>query len=162
MAVNYKAKISELMESSNLFYSLWNMPLHKPHRVCISDDKSMSGNAWGKVVIEGKTWREVFEILQSIAITPDMIEGRKLHEVPDNIGGKMVALIDIEYDTEDDALSDTVDVTLPTKIIAVIPSSVKGTAEAENFLSDYISEKTGWAHFGFTICPQLNTLYKRG
>ena len=91
MAVNYKAKISELMESSNLFYSLWNMPLRKPHRVCISDDKSMSGNAWGKVVIEGKTWREVFEILQalSLTLTADMFAGRKLHEVPDNANGKI-------------------------------------------------------------------------
>lgn len=156
MAVNYKAKISELMETADLFYSLWNVPLRKPHRVCVSDDKSMAGNCWGKVVIEAKTWREAFEILQSIALTPDMIAGRKLHEVPDNINGKLVRLTNIQYDIDED-LGDG-----PAYIIALIPSNIKTEAEAGDFLSDYITDKTGWCHRGFTIVPPLNTLYKRG
>lgn len=159
MAINYKAKIIGLMETADLFFSLWNVPTRKPHLVCVSDDDSMSGNCWGKVVIEGKTWREAYEIMQAIALTPEMIAGRKLHEVPDNHAGKIVSIIDIEYDT-DDALGDAPD-TIPTKIIAVIPSSVKDMAEAENFLSDYISDTTGWAHFGFTIVPALSSLYRK-
>jgi hypothetical protein len=159
MAINYKAKITELLEASNLFYSLWNIPFRKPHRVCISDDKSMSGNAWGKVVIGANTWREVFEILQSLSLTPDMIAGRKLHEVPDNDNGKIVALTNIEYDF-DDGMGDAPE-TLATKMVVVIPSTIKNSADAENFLSDYITEKSNWCHFGFTIVPQLNTLYTK-
>jgi hypothetical protein len=84
MATNYKREIVEHLESKGLFYSLWNMPSRNPHRVCISNDESMRGNAWGKLVIEGKTWRKIHELLTNLNLTPDIIADRKLHEVPDS------------------------------------------------------------------------------
>jgi hypothetical protein len=92
MYINYKTKIVEFLDSADLFYSLFNLPTRKPHRVCISDDGSHCGNCWGKLVIEGKTWREVYDILEALSLTPDMIAGRTLHEVPDNHDGKLVPL----------------------------------------------------------------------
>ena len=80
----WKEKISDMLESADLFYGMFNMPTRKPHRLFVSDE-SMKGNAWGKVVIEGRTWREIYETLQTIDLTANAFANRKMHESPDNI-----------------------------------------------------------------------------
>jgi len=152
--------ITDLLESTNLFYSLWNEPTRKPHKVCISDDASMAGNACGKLVIGGKTWREVFEILHAIKLTPDMIAGNKLHETPDNYDGKLVVITDIQYDLDED-LGDAEKYDVPSTIITSIPQNIKTISEAEDYLSDLISDVTSWCHSGFNTRPEITSLFRR-
>ena len=78
-----KNKISDHLEKAGLFYGFFNMPTRKPHRLFVSNE-STKGNAWGKVVIEGKTWKEIFDTLLTIDLSSDAFANRKWHEVPDN------------------------------------------------------------------------------
>ena len=81
--VNMKNKIREYLEALDLWYGMFNIPTIKPHRLFISDE-SLKGNAWGKVVIEGRTWREIYETLQTIDLSANAFANRKMHEIPDN------------------------------------------------------------------------------
>lgn len=82
-ATYWKTKIADMLESANLFYGMFNMPTRNPHRLYISDE-SLRGNAWGKFVIGGRTWREIHETLQTIDLSANAFASRKMHEVPDN------------------------------------------------------------------------------
>lgn len=82
--VETKNSIIKHLANAGLFFGLFNVPTKKPHRLCICDDTSMAGNCWGKLVIEGRTWREVYEVLQTYDLNKAAFATRKLHEVPDN------------------------------------------------------------------------------
>jgi len=157
MAINYKKQLNELMQTSDFYYGMFNLPTKKPHRLCVSDDNTMHGNAWGKLVIEGKTWHEIYDIMLGLKLTPSMISKRVLHETPDNSIGKVVSITNIEYDFED-GMGDEPEA-LPTNMISIIPSFINNSEDAGNFLSDYITNVSCWCHFGFEINPPLSLLY---
>jgi hypothetical protein len=67
---------------------------------------------------------------------------------------KQVQLTDIQYDTDEEEVDS-----LPSEMTVLIPASITSEEEAEHFLSEHISNATGWCHQGFTVDPPLNTLY---
>ena len=78
-----KNKIREHLENADRFYGFFNMPTRKPHRLFVSNETTQ-GNAHGKVVLEGKTWKEIYETLLTIDLSSEAFANRKWHEVPDN------------------------------------------------------------------------------
>jgi hypothetical protein len=56
-------------------------------------------------------------------------------------------LTDIEYDT------DGVKVDLPKTLEIVVPDDIE---DIEDYLSDEISNRTGFCHLGFTITPEID------
>lgn len=59
-------------------------------------------------------------------------------------------ITDIKYDT------DGAKVKLPKKMTITIPADVEKTYEGvEQFISDEISNKTGFCHKGFATTPQI-------
>jgi hypothetical protein len=63
-----------------------------------------------------------------------------------------VVVSDIQYD------SDGVQ-GLPPQLQMNIPESILTQEEAEEFVSDEISNITGFCHLGFTCTPELSTLF---
>ena len=85
MKPNWKDEIREHLGNLNLTtysYGLFKIPLKKPFRLYISDT-SIGGNAWGKIVIEGKTWHEVYDKLASLTINDNTFKDKKMHETAD-------------------------------------------------------------------------------
>jgi len=59
-------------------------------------------------------------------------------------------IINIEYDTDGE------DVDLPKFLIVEVPSGMD-SEETEEYLSDKISEATGFCHKGFNTVPEIVT-----
>lgn len=58
---------------------------------------------------------------------------------------KVITVTDIQYDTDGEEID------LPTSLKITIPEGMNDQEEIEQFLSDEISNKTGFCHFGFKI-----------
>ena len=67
-------------------------------------------------------------------------------------GGRVYEISDIEYDTDDD--SD-----LPKTLKIEVPSGYEGY-EADEFISDKISDETGFTHLGYSTNPEIK--YAKG
>jgi hypothetical protein len=55
----------------------------------------------------------------------------------------------IKYDTDGE------DVNLPTEMEIEVPEHVEGYEEIEEFISDEISNRTGFCHLGFATTPEI-------
>lgn len=62
---------------------------------------------------------------------------------------KTYLVTDIEYDT------DGLKVKLPKTLKIVVPEDVNGYEEIESFISDEISNITGYCHKGFATTPEI-------
>jgi hypothetical protein len=62
---------------------------------------------------------------------------------------KKFLVTDIKYDT------DGHKVKLPKKMTIAVPSDVEGYEETEQFISDEISNRTGFCHYGFATTPEI-------
>ena len=85
MKRNWKDEIREHIGNLNLTtysYAFFKLPTKKPYRFYISNT-SICGNAWGKIVIEGKTWHEVYDKLESLSINDNTFTDKKMHETAD-------------------------------------------------------------------------------
>lgn len=58
----------------------------------------------------------------------------------------------IEYDTDD--TDDTSD--LPKELIITVPSDVEGDENIEQYISDKISDQTGFCHNGFAATSEID------
>jgi hypothetical protein len=56
---------------------------------------------------------------------------------------------DIQYDTDGE------DVTLPTEMNVTVPDEIENSYEIEEYISDRISEFTGFCHKGFSTTPEI-------
>ena len=50
---------------------------------------------------------------------------------------------------------------LPVQILIEIPTSIKNRDDAEEYVSDKVSEVSGFCHDGFSCTPELSTLFKK-
>ena len=62
---------------------------------------------------------------------------------------KTYTVTKIEYDT------DGRKVKLPKSIKIIVPDTVEGYEETEQFISDEISNRTGYCHLGFSTVPAI-------
>lgn len=62
-----------------------------------------------------------------------------------NAKNKSYKITNIEYDTDGE------DLDLPTELIIVVPTDLTDKNEIEEFISNEISNKTGYCHLGFVI-----------
>ena len=69
---------------------------------------------------------------------------------------KKGTVTDIVWDTDDEEVDD-----LPEQITIEIPASIKSRDEAEEYVSDKVSEVSGFCHDGFSCTPELSTLFKK-
>jgi hypothetical protein len=56
---------------------------------------------------------------------------------------------DIEYDTDGENVS------LPKELNIEVPANLEDGQEIEEFISDEISNQTGFCHKGFTTSPEI-------
>lgn len=56
---------------------------------------------------------------------------------------------DIKYDTDGE------DVSLPTELYIEVPFDLEDGYEIEEYISDEISNQTGFCHKGFTTSPEI-------
>ena len=64
---------------------------------------------------------------------------------------KKFIVTDIQYDTDGEKPKPK----LPKELEIIVPDDCEGYDEIEQFISDEISNKTGYCHFGFAIEPQI-------
>ena len=69
---------------------------------------------------------------------------------------KTVSVTDIVWDTDGEKVDG-----LPEQVGVKIPASIKNRDEAEEYISDKLSEVSGFCHEGFTCTPELSTLFKK-
>ena len=69
---------------------------------------------------------------------------------------KKVTVTDIMWDTDGEKVDG-----LPVQILIEIPASIKRRDDAEEYVSDKVSEVSGFCHEGFSCTPELNTLFKK-
>ena len=69
---------------------------------------------------------------------------------------KTVSVTDIVWDTDSEKVDG-----LPEQVSVKIPASIKNRDEAEEYISDKLSEVSGFCHEGFTCTPELSTLFKK-
>ncbi|MDP2692745.1 MAG: hypothetical protein Q8O88_03855 [bacterium] len=62
---------------------------------------------------------------------------------------KTFTITNIEYDTDGRKPK------LPKRLKITVPSEIKGYEEIETFISDEISNRTGYCHKGFTTTPEI-------
>lgn len=62
---------------------------------------------------------------------------------------KIFEITNIQYDT------DGQKVELPKSLIVVVPDDVEGADEIAEYLSDEISNRTGFCHKGFNTIPEI-------
>jgi hypothetical protein len=62
---------------------------------------------------------------------------------------KKFTVTNIKYDTDGE------DVNLPAEMEIVVPEDVNGYEEIEEFISNEISNRTGFCHEGFATTPQI-------
>jgi len=80
---NWVAKCHKLVEDAGCFCDGFYVPTKKPKLLCITN-KRPDGNAWGQVVLEGRTWKDVYTALVAVDLSVNAFAGRKMHETPDN------------------------------------------------------------------------------
>ena len=69
---------------------------------------------------------------------------------------KNVSVSDIVWDTDGEKVNG-----LPVLILIEIPTYIKNRDDAEEYVSDKVSEVGGFCHEGFSCTPELNTLFKK-
>jgi hypothetical protein len=69
---------------------------------------------------------------------------------------KKVTVTDIMWDTDGEKVDG-----LPVQILIEIPTSIKNRDDAEEYVSDKVSEVGGFCHDGFSCTPELSTLFKK-
>ena len=69
---------------------------------------------------------------------------------------KKVSVTDIVWDTDGEKVDG-----LPVQIEIEIPASIKSRDEAEEYVSDTVSDVGGFCHAGFSCTPELSTLFKK-
>jgi hypothetical protein len=69
---------------------------------------------------------------------------------------KKVTVTDIMWDTDGEKVDG-----LPVQILIEIPASIKNRDDAEEYVSDKVSEVGGFCHDGFSCTPELSTLFKK-
>jgi hypothetical protein len=69
---------------------------------------------------------------------------------------KKVTVTDIMWDTDGEKVDG-----LPVQILIEIPASIKRRDDAEEYVSDKVSEVSGFCHDGFSCTPELSTLFKK-
>ena len=69
---------------------------------------------------------------------------------------KKVTVTDIMWDTDGEKVDG-----LPVQILIEIPTSIKNRDDAEEYVSDKVSEVGGFCHEGFSCTPELSTLFKK-
>ncbi len=57
---------------------------------------------------------------------------------------------DIDYDTDGEKVD------LPKELIIDVPDDITDEYEINEFISDEISNQTGWCHSGFSTNPEIN------
>lgn len=62
---------------------------------------------------------------------------------------KEFIVTDIKYDTDGEQVD------LPKELKILVPEIVEGYEEIEEFISDEISNITGFCHFGFSTTPEI-------
>jgi hypothetical protein len=62
---------------------------------------------------------------------------------------KQYTVTNIQYDT------DGAKVDLPKTMEIVVPDDVEGYEEIEEYISNEISNRTGYCHFGFSTTPEI-------
>ena len=67
---------------------------------------------------------------------------------------KTVEITNIQWDT------DGVRVKLPKQMTLTIPSSIHNKDEAEEWVSDELSNQTGFCHCGFACSPEIQSFFK--
>ena len=63
---------------------------------------------------------------------------------------------DMNYTVTDIEYDDAKGVDLPETLEITVPSTVQGREDTEQYISDEISERTGYCHKGFSITPKMN------
>ena len=69
---------------------------------------------------------------------------------------KKVTVTDIMWDTDGEKVDG-----LPVQILIEIPADIKSRDDAEEYVSDKVSEVGGFCHDGFSCTPELGTLFKK-
>lgn len=64
---------------------------------------------------------------------------------------KKFVITDIQYDADGEDVED-----LPTEIVVEVPKKIKDS-QLQEFLSEEISNRTGFCHFGFVVTPENNS-----
>ena len=64
---------------------------------------------------------------------------------------KKFVITNIQYDTDGEDVED-----LPTEIVVEVPKKIKDS-QLQEFLSEEISNRTGFCHFGFVVTPENNS-----
>lgn len=62
---------------------------------------------------------------------------------------KTFLVTDIKYDTDGKKIK------LPKELTIVVPDDIKDKDEVEEYISDEISNLTGYCHMGFTTTPEI-------
>jgi hypothetical protein len=66
---------------------------------------------------------------------------------------RIYKVTDIKYDTDGE------DVDLPETLDIAIPTAFVEPEDVEQFISDEISNITGWCHKGFSTTPEIYSMY---
>ena len=83
MRESYKTWIDKIVAELNakdVYFAFFNLPIAQ-HRLFISDINPQ-GNAWGKICIAGKTYREIFEKLCKVDFSNEAMAKMKMSEIP--------------------------------------------------------------------------------
>ena len=56
---------------------------------------------------------------------------------------------DIKYDTDGEKID------LPKKMVIIIPDNITGYEDIQEYISDEITNRTGWCHLGFNTIPEI-------
>jgi len=59
-------------------------------------------------------------------------------------------VFNIQYDTDGEQVD------LPEKLTIEVPEDLKEDSDIADFISDKISDETGFCHFGFNTDPEIN------
>ena len=63
---------------------------------------------------------------------------------------KKFLVTNIEYDT------DGIKIKLPKELEIILPENINGYEEIEEYISNEISNRTGYCHFGFSTTPEIS------
>lgn len=66
-----------------------------------------------------------------------------------------ILVTNITWDTQDETI-EIID--LPNEIELTIPENLNTYEEIDEYISDEISNQTGWCHLGYSTTPEIETL----
>lgn len=69
-----------------------------------------------------------------------------------------ILVTNITWDTQDETI-EIID--LPNEIELTIPENLNTYEEIDEYISDEISNQTGWCHLGYSTTPEIETLLKQ-